>query len=477
MKAFATLFCLTLLTSSALGGEFSILSMHHSSDHFVPHLRFDGVIQTGDAEYLTDMLENMPRCRQSCEGATAVLSLDSAGGNYIEAMAMAALLRRERVATVVGAEAVCFSACLAAFIGGTGYGAGPDRIVVPGARIMLYPFETQHEGLAHAILNKGLEAVLGAPLAQLQAMAQEETLGIPLLLSDLLVPTGSVLLRDLSSPTNLSLLGATLPPANIDELMPDRRAGLLQACAHGMSAYYAAKGMDLVVEDAAYNIDPAFQRDLGSIGMNGYRIEDSQVTFCVGDIEARDEHHVWMFGPGAESTEELLALPVKPHMVFPVSDPTFGLEEFYRPFVKAWTFNESAFVPSFPALVDADLDWELGVKPLLRTLTSRISTYGELLIFEQVGDESLTQGLAAYLKSPALVDQQIEGGRMVSFVKARHADSGNAVLIAAIGGRYDNWIGRIEADRPWDRLSEDELNVMKRWGCNVEAVGEQISCD
>lgn len=482
MKRLAAIACLACLAAPALAGEFSIISMHHSQDHFVPHLRFDGPIEAGDADDLADLLDNMPRCAELCDGATAVLSLDSPGGSYVEALAMGALLRAARVATVVNADAACLSACLPVFAAGTARGPQgdrPDRIAVPGAQLMHYPLDQQHEKLAGRILSEGLETILGAPVKTLHALAVEKRLGLDFHLPYTAAQSYRPVPEDLSRPTDLTLLGATLPPAPWAQIMPDLQAGLLQACAHALTRFHADRhggALDLIPWDASMSVDPAFQRDLGSIGGPGYRVRHAEVSFCVGHDLGAEDPGIWLFGPGEGGTEELFHMPIAPHMVFPVAEPTSALETLYRPFGKAWTFAHPGSLTIFPEEEDAGLRAELGIVRLLDTLGSRVSALGDWMIFEQVGEPTLGQGLTAYLKTPALIDQQVEGNRGVSLIRAAHAESGNAVLIAAVTRFGASWIGRIEADRPWSELSAMEKTLMQRWSCNFTAIREQLAC-
>lgn len=482
MKLASVLLSLTVLSSPALAGDLALVSMHHSSDHFVPHLRFDGFIETGDAEALADMLTRVARCTESCDGATAVLSFNSPGGSFIEAQAIAEVLKRERVGTVVDADSACFSACLVAFTGGTarrGEELVADRIVVPGAAIMIYPLRSQHEALSGRILARGLESVLGAPLTTLEPMAEDGSIGLDRLFAEDFVPTGSVGIEDLSAPTYLRLLEATLPPGKSSELMPDVEAGLLQACASGLTEYYALRDgkVNIVPWDATMYVDPAFQDDLGSIGHSGYRIDDTEVSFCAGELTEREGDRVWMFGPGEAGTVELIGVDIKPHMLFPPGIPVSRLEAFYRPFVNRWTFRSDNTAPHYPSLVDANLPAELGFVPQVATLYSRISAYGDLQVIEQIGDDGLGEGLSRYLEGPALVDQQVETARGASIIRASHADSGKAVFIAAFDDRMQEWVGRIELDRPWSEVSTAEEADLGRWACNIKSITERLTCD
>lgn len=85
-----------------------------------PRLRLTGVIETGDADKLRDLLVKLQATVPSNSGMPlATLELSSLGGNLAEGVRIGELLRRFKVVAVVLKPDVCLSACALALLGGT----------------------------------------------------------------------------------------------------------------------------------------------------------------------------------------------------------------------------------------------------------------------------------------------------------------------------------------------------------------------
>lgn len=88
-----------------------------------------GTIVSGDLERVQEALSERPRY-------AGKLCLNSGGGSYHEGLRLAAWFREEYVATAIGRNAHCESACAIAFMGGTAFtesdiGDLPDRTLHP----------------------------------------------------------------------------------------------------------------------------------------------------------------------------------------------------------------------------------------------------------------------------------------------------------------------------------------------------------
>src|SRR5690606_33162632 len=113
------------LASSAMAASVSFEALHYSADRFVPQFHFEGPVTEGDATALAALIDEFVECTPDLLDITgsncAVVTLNSPGGDYIEGLRLAALMRERAIATVVEANAECYSACAFAFLGGTGY--------------------------------------------------------------------------------------------------------------------------------------------------------------------------------------------------------------------------------------------------------------------------------------------------------------------------------------------------------------------
>jgi len=116
---------LGLLATPGWAADMWLVSNHFSAERFVPHLHYSGPVMEGDAEALASLFDEVLECDVSAlpaeGGNCAVLTLSSPGGNYIEGLKLALLLRERAVATVVEAGTSCYSACAFAFLGGSGF--------------------------------------------------------------------------------------------------------------------------------------------------------------------------------------------------------------------------------------------------------------------------------------------------------------------------------------------------------------------
>ena len=125
-----------------------------------------GPIVRGDAERLAVALKGAERD----EAGHATVALDSMGGLVDEAVAMAELLAREKVATVVLAGASCASACAqVVFLGGN------PRTVQDGGRLGLHSCSRGTDGVAVLLCNDVIARLgdaRGAPYGTLLAFMQ-----------------------------------------------------------------------------------------------------------------------------------------------------------------------------------------------------------------------------------------------------------------------------------------------------------------
>jgi len=125
-----------------------------------------GVIGAGDTERLRRALAKADRGR---DGLRSIV-LDSPGGSVDEALEMAALLDRERVAVTVGPGATCASACAQII-----FFAGVERVVLEGGRLGLHSCSRAGVSTRMPICNEMIAqqaAARGAPYGTLMAFMQ-----------------------------------------------------------------------------------------------------------------------------------------------------------------------------------------------------------------------------------------------------------------------------------------------------------------
>ncbi len=155
----------------------------YSAAHPVPQLHFEGPVVEGDAEQLRSLIDAKVSCipdELPVEGGNcAILTLSSPGGNYLEGLMLAQLLRDNNIATLIEPGAECYSACAFAFLGGSGYstqagiGAYIDRMVAPGAILGFHAPYFASDALDGLVAEFGLDTVLGASRDDIALMVRE----------------------------------------------------------------------------------------------------------------------------------------------------------------------------------------------------------------------------------------------------------------------------------------------------------------
>lgn len=125
-----------------------------------------GVIGAGDTERLRLSLAKAEPGRDGLR----LIMLDSPGGAVDEALEMAVLMDRERVAVTVGRGAICASACAQIV-----FFAGVERVVQEGGRLGLHSCRRAGDSTRMPICNEMIArqaAARGAPYGTLMAFMQ-----------------------------------------------------------------------------------------------------------------------------------------------------------------------------------------------------------------------------------------------------------------------------------------------------------------
>lgn len=138
---FALAFFMVALGSVAVSAaEFRPKETPYSAHFAVQVIELTGDIVSGDTERLSALFDAKVSCRD-CEPNSALVSLNSTGGNYKEGELLAHFFREHAIATIVESGRTCLSACAIAFLGGSGFwstggiGTFITRYIEPGARL------------------------------------------------------------------------------------------------------------------------------------------------------------------------------------------------------------------------------------------------------------------------------------------------------------------------------------------------------
>ncbi|MGX9351556.1 peptidoglycan-binding protein [Shimia sp. W99] len=219
-------------------------------------IHLSGQIEKGDAEVLQRLIKagGFSNCRAPgyCPFAN-VISLDSPGGSFAEALRLAEIIRSENFVTVVGPNATCESACTLMFLGGyTSYEGRffPRRFAHVSARIGVHqpaislPRRDYSAGEVDqilAILSRSTNAVTSFFLGS----------GVSIGLMDRMFATAP---EDMYTLTPLDLAGehvflfdwAAAPNQPLPGRLTATRAAALAYCGQSFRSTYKVDSMDLV---------------------------------------------------------------------------------------------------------------------------------------------------------------------------------------------------------------------------------------
>ena len=293
----------TLVSGSVPAAEMWLVSNHYSAERFVPHIRYSGPVLEGDAETMAALLDQVTECEVAAlpeeGGNCAVVTLHSPGGNYIEGLKLARLLRDRAVTTVVEAGDSCYSACAFAFLGGSGFssqngvGTYGDRIVEPRAILGFHAPYFAPDDLGTLVADFGMDAVLGASREDIALMVEQlvDWNVDPNILA-YIVSMGPEESYDVTTGEDYFLTRSHLPPSPIGQWinMSDSPTAIYNAClrllAYHENSYFDA---DPNAIDLTYLTD--FATNESGQPLSGLRIGPDNplgVTFCGLPAEQAD---------------------------------------------------------------------------------------------------------------------------------------------------------------------------------------------
>jgi hypothetical protein len=499
-------------TESALAGTFTLAEPHYSADHFVPHFKYEGPVEAGDTGKLTALYESVTQCGMDCIGPdggnTAIISLDSPGGNYVEGLNMAQYFRANAIATVVESGKFCYSACAFAFLGGSGFSPsqniGPyiDRMVRPGAIVGFHAPYVPGDALEDLVNELGVEQVLGGTRESLALMVEKlvDWNVDPLVISTML-NMGPDQTYDLVTPNDLFLTRSALPPLGASIYQPDIGQAVYNACLRLLAIRnastpsvqaYAVPGSALIsdfgVDEfgntlSGYALLPEGQEPmLGDVTQCGLPSGQLAGTYdldialyaapgldktSVPVMSFFNRREGWSSaGTGGVSARRILQRgPMDHYFLRPdqlLSDIAPGLE------LANLTSRFFTFQP--PALPAPDA----GARVIAETPTSRVSVMGDIVMFEQVGSEALYEAALNQLGKHGATPTN-DGASEISFVREGTMDASGRGF--AYFGFKDGGGGaavvRIESRNPQTEAIRAEI---RRLECAAKFGDLQLGC-
>ncbi|HHY48984.1 MAG TPA: hypothetical protein GYA10_04485 [Alphaproteobacteria bacterium] len=233
---------------AAHAADISLVSMHYSASHPVPHIHYDGPTVAGDIEQLQAVYDRFVHCRTEClgdrGGATAVLTLNGPGGDYHTGLALADFLRANHIATVVERGAACYSACAFAFLGGTGFSRDKsietyvERMVEPGSTVGFHAPYFNDDVLRAVLEERSPSEVLGANRSNISLMVKELVKwNVDPEIVFYMVDMGPDQTYDLRNADDLYLVRTALPPTPTSAWVTDVPEAVRNACLRLLALY------------------------------------------------------------------------------------------------------------------------------------------------------------------------------------------------------------------------------------------------
>ena len=500
-----------LATTAANGASISIVSMHYSKAHPVPHILYEGGTEAGDLAKLQEIYDRFVHCRLECAPetgrATAVVSLRGPGGDYHEGLDIADFFRANSIATVVEKGATCMSACAFSFLGGTGVsrfdrvGRYIDRMIEPGGIVGFHAPYRNEEALRSALSQRSAEVVLGESRDSLSLMVKELVKwNIDPEIMHYLVNMGPAQTYNIIRADDYYLLRAALPPVPSTTWMADVPTAIRHACIRLLALFERADPLDLrnrISTPFAEGISTtAVDLDSPTPGqrLSGYHLSDEPLE--VGHCSATDESiatgtnlvvSLYMYGINGSlplltfnnrddyfSTAGIGASPLKRvyqragmgHWFLPVGVDIAALETTGDLMIQANRFYtvSTQELPALPA----------GFVPERTELRSRVSRNGDIWLFEQVGSTDLFD--AALADSARGVTLSYESVTPTGFLREGSFADGTMFSVTGFKDASSSIVVRTLLDNGGQPASADELASIRRLECGVALGTLKLAC-
>ena len=118
----------------------------------------------------------------------------------------------------------------------------------------------------------------------------------------------------------------------------------------------------------------------------------------------------------------------------------------------------------------------LDIKILYQDKYRRISSFGDIMIYEQAGSSDLFDTAIDYMKGPQLTKVQLTEKPNIVTLHGTYADSGNGLAMVAFD-EMDAATVRIELGNPWGTLSAEELDFLARFECGIVVGNLSLECE
>jgi hypothetical protein len=504
------LFLATLLAAPAQAATISIVSMHYSAAHPVPHLHYDGDTVDGDLDLLKRMYERFVKCRTAClgpnGGSTAVLTMNGPGGSYSEGLALADFLRANHIATVAERGAECYSACAFAFLGGSGYstqdgvGTYVDRMVEPGSIVGFHAPYRNEANFRQAMEERGAMAAQGETRDSLSLMVRELVKwNVDPEVLYRMVGMGPNETYNLVTAEDLYRARVNLPPTPTSGWVQDRAEAIRNACMRLLAIDSRGEPADTWPSFLS-EYTPGIGEAQYAGRLSGFRIGgdsplDIGICAAPNEMPAAEDGDIDVslyFNRGLSGFNQPSTSFFNRHKGW--STAGYGRNPVKRVFAKG-PMN-SYFLPldvtldalDRPAQLQIDQNrFNLALPPLLPTIpadliidtsraTARISYFGNLFVFERVGTRALFESAVTNgelgREYTSNVGNELSFSRMGSFTDTGHRFA---------------WFGLLQGDQALvveaiiippegTEVTAEEREMLRRVQCETTFYSLKLGC-
>lgn len=510
-----TAWCFTL--APGMAADIRLISNHYSAERFVPHFTFSGPVLPGDADALASLIAETLECDVAAlppeGGNCAVLTLHSPGGNYVEGLKLAQLLRDHAITSVVEAYAECYSACAFAFLGGSGYssqeGVGPygDRIVEPRGILGFHAPYFASDDLDTLVAQHGMDTVLGASRHDIALMVQRLVdWNVDPNILGYIVSMGPDETYDVTTGEDYYLTRAHLPPSPIGHWISNPQAAIHNAClrllAHHENSFVdeapGALGTDFLTDFAANEFGQS---------LSGFRVGPDNplgVTYCglptdqaalTGDVDlglytapgvaGAARPMLTMFhrpdgwstlGTGGQADRRIFK---KGGFNAAFTEPFTDIEDQITDVLNYLGYQQfDSF--NFGAMVDGKLPRPQSALPLVprqETHNANIFDYGDNRIMVHVGNTLLLEnGRALLPHRQVTLDLQSETD--LGFVYGGTYPSGRPFLWFSLYAQDEQLVALIEIEaKVPPAKAQKAIREQQSIACGMNFLGEALTCN
>lgn len=494
-------------TVAANAASVSIVSMHYSAAHPVPHIHYEGDTVVGDVETLRGIYDSFVKCRIECLGpdgaSTAVLTMNGPGGAYSEGLALADFLRANHIATVVEKGAGCYSACAFAFLGGSGYssmqgmGTYIDRQIEPGGIVGFHAPYRDEASFLEALEQRGAGELMSESRDSLAVMVRELVKWNvdPEILS-YMVGMGPNETYDIVGADDYYLIRAALPPTPASAWITDLPSAVKNACFRLLAI--DNRSDPLLVKSW---IDVPWQDNIGTTEfsgtVSGYHWNDNLLDIGGCGITAESaatngDYEISLFwnpgidgkieagttffnrldgwssaGTGRNPTKRILQKGPMNHYFLPVGVPVDSLD-----LPGEATILDNRFELPLPPLMPT---MDAGLEVVVSTPSSRISHIGNVWVFERTGPRRLFESAVAV---PGIgVTYSNDSANDYGFVRdGTYSDGTPFTWFGFVNGDAAAVVRVLVARPDGTPATDEEKALLRRIQCAADFQGLKLGC-